>query len=83
MITTAYLEKKGFIKESMYASIPRGVFRKPHSIFWGYKFKLGEIQITICCIDNDSPFEYSILGNKLGVLPNSKKFLQQLIKHYG
>lgn len=83
MITTAYLEKKGFVKQKLHADVPRGIFRKPKSIFWGYLFKRGEIEIAICCLDNDSPFEYKISEKKIGVLPDSKKFLKQLIKFYG
>lgn len=83
MITTEYLKKIGFREVKLYGSISRGIFRKPKKQFWGYSYFLGDIEIAICALDNDSPFEYKLNGQKIGVLPDSKKFLKQLIKHYG
>lgn len=83
MITTSYLKKKGFVEHKLFCSIPRGIFRKPISQLWGYSYKIGDIEISICCLDNDSPFEYKINGQNLGVLPDSKKYIKQLIKFYG
>lgn len=82
IITEDYLRKFGFRKSKVFSTYRRGFFKK-ENMFWGYKFELGSIEIAICAIENNDSFYYKLKGHYIGLLPESKKFLKQLIKYYG